>query len=142
VKGEEFPTPLPGSQPLNLVDSLGALCRAQQVRIASLCDELQRCYVANRQLSEELLDATEQRADAVLQLTAQVRRSGELTDRAVKERDVVIEALRKLVAVVWTSTGGTLSVPDVPAWVRAYHEADELLKVIDLHQTMRPKADE
>lgn len=134
---DDSPTPLPEAPQLEF--DLGTTiermaCRLVQIqrqKIEALECELRTAKRCNEQLAGELLEASEARATALCSLQHAVAKMRHTTETVVKQRDVVLDALRAVVGVCWTTAEGVLSIPDVPAWVKAHHQAAELLKVVD-----------
>ena len=112
-------------------DMLRTLCERQRELIAQLKAQLDQAIQAGAKLSGELLEANEARKTALVSLATQVRHAAEMCDRAVKERDVVIRALRSLT----DECAPSIVDRDQKAWCasfdRAYSEAVELLRIID-----------
>lgn len=112
-------------------DLLRQLCERQMTLLAEknvLLTELQQ---AKEKLGGELLEASEARKQALLSLLDGVQKAKVMTDAVVKQRDVVLTALRSLCAHLSNQPITSLTYFGGEAFMKTVREATELLKVVD-----------
>jgi len=113
------------------VEMLRQLCERQTTEIRALQTRLKAATEANRRLSTEFVEESHRRQEALAQVIKVSEHEQRETEKAIKQRGVVVDALRALVGVVEPATVYANKATWNVREFATFRHAVELLKVID-----------